>query len=264
MRSKVLTCINMLTCWYRTDKIHSSFCPAGHVCPWTNTSARQSVFPRSPWQLHWRYCFNIGPGVNTADLCYCTQTFSIARCHGVQTYCFILWQHCFSFHFLVLHHNQLLTRAFDWRDWPASFTSLSSTIWWCIQKFPDWVDNELKNNNKHSLRSNTKGYGNKLVTLTHKIVIKLHLEAERCTNSSSRSGWPVRNFWIHPRNAVSTNFMKQRQREAYSPLCCQKTNRIYKTLSFITVFTTARHWYLPWARRIQWTAFYTLFLRGSS
>jgi hypothetical protein len=31
----------------------------------------------------------------------------------------------------------------------------------CIQKFPDSVDNEIDNNNKHSLRSNTKGYGGK-------------------------------------------------------------------------------------------------------
>jgi hypothetical protein len=30
----------------------------------------------------------------------------------------------------------------------------------CVQKFPDWVDNEV-NNNKHSLKSNTKGYGGK-------------------------------------------------------------------------------------------------------
>jgi hypothetical protein len=30
----------------------------------------------------------------------------------------------------------------------------------CIQKFPDWVDNEI-NNNKRSLRRNTKGYGGK-------------------------------------------------------------------------------------------------------
>jgi len=30
----------------------------------------------------------------------------------------------------------------------------------CIQKFPDWVDNEI-NKDKHSLRSNTKGYGDK-------------------------------------------------------------------------------------------------------
>jgi hypothetical protein len=27
--------------------------------------------------------------------------------------------------------------------------------------FPDWVDNEMNKNNKHSLRSNTKGYGGK-------------------------------------------------------------------------------------------------------
>jgi len=35
------------------------------------------------------------------------------------------------------------------------------SIWGCIQKFPDWLDNKINNNNKHSLRSNTKGYGNK-------------------------------------------------------------------------------------------------------
>jgi hypothetical protein len=27
--------------------------------------------------------------------------------------------------------------------------------------FPDWVDNEINNKNKHSLNSNTKGYGGK-------------------------------------------------------------------------------------------------------
>jgi hypothetical protein len=32
----------------------------------------------------------------------------------------------------------------------------------CNQKFPDWVDNEIyAYNNKHSFRSNTKGYGDK-------------------------------------------------------------------------------------------------------
>jgi len=32
----------------------------------------------------------------------------------------------------------------------------------CIQKFPDWVDNEIYTyNNKHMLRSNTKGYDGK-------------------------------------------------------------------------------------------------------
>jgi hypothetical protein len=36
----------------------------------------------------------------------------------------------------------------------------SVTLRGCIQNFPDWVDNE-RNNNKHSPRSNTKGYGDK-------------------------------------------------------------------------------------------------------
>jgi hypothetical protein len=30
-----------------------------------------------------------------------------------------------------------------------------------MQKFPDWVDNEINSNNKYSLQSNTKGYGGK-------------------------------------------------------------------------------------------------------
>jgi hypothetical protein len=31
----------------------------------------------------------------------------------------------------------------------------------CIQMFPDWIDNEMNNSNKHLLRSNTKSYGGK-------------------------------------------------------------------------------------------------------
>jgi hypothetical protein len=39
---------------------------------------------------------------------------------------------------------------------------LSLILRGCIQKFPDWDDNEIcAYNNKHSLRSNTKGYGGK-------------------------------------------------------------------------------------------------------
>jgi hypothetical protein len=37
-----------------------------------------------------------------------------------------------------------------------------TTVRGCIQKFPDWDDNEIyAYNNKQSLRSNTKGYGGK-------------------------------------------------------------------------------------------------------
>jgi len=39
----------------------------------------------------------------------------------------------------------------------------------------------------------------KLTRMSHQIVIQLHLVAECCTICSSRSRWPVRNLWIHPR-----------------------------------------------------------------
>jgi hypothetical protein len=50
------------------------------------------------------------------------------------------------------------------------------------------------NNNKHSLRSNTKGMAAKLTRLTHKIAIQLHLVAESCSICSSRSRRPVRKL----------------------------------------------------------------------
>jgi hypothetical protein len=67
-----------------------------------------------------------------------------------------------------------------------------------IQKFPDWIDNEI-NNNKHSLRSNTRRVMEaKLTRLTHKIAIQLHLVAESCTICSSRSKQPVRKILDTP------------------------------------------------------------------
>jgi hypothetical protein len=46
----------------------------------------------------------------------------------------------------------------------------------CIQKFPDWVDIEV-NNNKPSLRSNTKGSGS-----------KTHLTDSQNSDTTSPSG----------------------------------------------------------------------------
>jgi hypothetical protein len=48
-------------------------------------------------------------------------------------------------------------------DPSPQFSLRSSLIRGCIQKFPNWVDNEinLNNNNKNSLKSNTKGYSGK-------------------------------------------------------------------------------------------------------
>jgi hypothetical protein len=42
------------------------------------------------------------------------------------------------------------------------FSPLKAWVRECIQKFPDWVDNEIyAYNKKHSLRRNAKGYGGK-------------------------------------------------------------------------------------------------------
>jgi len=50
----------------------------------------------------------------------------------------------------------------------CKISAMLVSIRWCIQKCSDWVDNEVNNNsNKHSLRSNRKGYGGK----NHKIAI---------------------------------------------------------------------------------------------
>jgi hypothetical protein len=57
--------------------------------------------------------------------------------------------------------------------------------------------NEI-NNNKHSLRSNTRGYGGKLTRLTHKIAVQLHLVAESSTICGSRSRRPVRKLLDTP------------------------------------------------------------------
>jgi hypothetical protein len=43
----------------------------------------------------------------------------------------------------------------------ASCHNSQVKVFTVIQKFLDWVNNEINNNNKHSLRSNTKGYGSK-------------------------------------------------------------------------------------------------------
>jgi hypothetical protein len=68
------------------------------------------------------------------------------------------------------------TRTPSWRDaW--------AVVRGCIQKFPDWVDNEIQ-----------RVMAAKLTRLTNKIAIQLHLVAESCTIFSSRSRQPVRKL----------------------------------------------------------------------
>jgi hypothetical protein len=48
------------------------------------------------------------------------------------------------------------------------------------QKFSDWVYNEVNNNNKHSLRRNTKGYGG-----------KVHQTDSQNSDTTPPSGWEL-------------------------------------------------------------------------
>jgi len=64
-----------------------------------------------------------------------------------------------------------------------SYHFLFGDIRGCIRKFPDWVDNEINNNNIHLLRRAQRV-----------MAIQLHLVAESCTICSSSSRRPVRKL----------------------------------------------------------------------
>jgi hypothetical protein len=69
----------------------------------------------------------------------------------------------------------------------------------CIQKFPDWVDNEITLTTLNTrCEATQRVMAAKLTRLTHKIAIQLHLIAERCTICSSRSKRPVRKLLDTP------------------------------------------------------------------
>jgi hypothetical protein len=67
----------------------------------------------------------------------------------------------------------------------------------CIQKFSDWVDNEITTINTR-WEAIQRVMAAKLTRLTHKIVIQLHLVAESCIICSSRSRRPVRKLLDTP------------------------------------------------------------------
>jgi hypothetical protein len=75
-------------------------------------------------------------------------------------------------------------------------TTVRGDIRGCIQKFPDWVDNEINNNNnKHSLRSNAKGYGD-----------KTHYTDSQNTDTAAFSGKELYHFQFSLQAGKSGNF----------------------------------------------------------
>jgi hypothetical protein len=72
----------------------------------------------------------------------------------------------------------------------------------CIQKFPDWVDNEISNNTRWEATQSVMAA--KLTRLTHKMEIQLHPVAESCTICSSRSRRPVWKLLDTPSYCIGT------------------------------------------------------------
>jgi hypothetical protein len=81
----------------------------------------------------------------------------------------------------------------------------------------------------------------KLTRMTHKIAIQLHLAAESCTVSSSRSRWPVRKLLNTPSHATLEVFTAMKI-QSHGLLGCDTLNmlaaRSSKTLLFYRSVTT--------------------------
>jgi hypothetical protein len=67
-----------------------------------------------------------------------------------------------------------------------------------IEKFPDWVVNEIHTETNTCWEATPRVMAARLTRLTHKIAIQLHLVAESCIFCSSRSRRPVRKLLDTP------------------------------------------------------------------
>jgi hypothetical protein len=92
------------------------------------------------------------------------------------------------FPFPCIHHSEVV--SWGW----GHFMSLQG----CIQKFLDWVNNEITTAINTHWEATQKVMVAKLTRLTHKIAIQLHLMAESCTVCSSFSRQPVQKLLDTP------------------------------------------------------------------
>jgi hypothetical protein len=108
-----------------------------------------------------------------------------------------------------------------------------------IQKFSDWVDNEINsNNNKHSLRSNTKCYGGK----TH------YLDSQNIdtTTPSGRELYHLQ-FLLQATSPETFRYTIVQSEYLIIPQLSKKFLAFYETRRLITVFTRVRHRIPSWA-----------------
>jgi hypothetical protein len=104
----------------------------------------------------------------------------------------------------------------------------------CIQKFPDWVDNEIKIIIiiiiiiiSTRWEATQRVMAAKLTRVTHKIALQLHLVAESCTICSSRSRRPVRKLLdtVTAQYIPNTGRLSQWRRD-FKVLCTLRSENI--------------------------------------
>jgi hypothetical protein len=97
--------------------------------------------------------------------------------------------------FLFIYMKSLILHGPSSRESPGfcGNTVSFSTERKCIQKFPDWIDNDITINTRWE--TTQRVMAEKLARLTYKIAILLHLVTESCTICSSCSKRPVRKFF---------------------------------------------------------------------
>jgi hypothetical protein len=173
-----------LRCWHSGD--------AG--APSTAPTAASAILTHTHTHLHYDLTHCHTPA-HTSSVSIANKSHNSQRCNCVIS-CAIIQ--------IITRTNLccLLPSKFRYKHWYSDHTHRlqKKKVWGCIEKFPDCVDNEINkhNNNKHTLRSNTKGYGGK----THRVAIQQHQVAQNCTVlhcTVLAPGGKSGNFWIHPR-----------------------------------------------------------------
>jgi hypothetical protein len=72
--------------------------------------------------------------------------------------------------------------------------SSSTDVRGCIQKFPDWIDNEITTTTNTRWKATRRVTAAKLTRLTHKIAINLHIVTKSCIICISLSRRSVRKL----------------------------------------------------------------------
>jgi hypothetical protein len=116
-------------------------------------------------------------------------------------------------------------------------------LWGCIQKFPDWVDNEIKINTRWEAKQRVMAA--KLTTLTYKTAIHLHLVAQSCTIRSSRFRRPVRKILDIPSYATRSRYWWKPRKTSVSQSVSQSVSLSVCLSVCLSVWAENRIWDRP-------------------